>query len=65
MYRILIITIFKKMFSNFFEFPSTEQGKKALLLGALIGVVAGAFLPDAYNPVEIVKKTVSNLQNQQ
>lgn len=32
-----------------------KMQKKAFLVGIAAGVFAGAFLPDKYNPVEIVK----------
>ncbi len=32
-----------------------KQQKHAFLVGAAVGVFAGAFLPDRYNPVEIVR----------
>ncbi len=33
-----------------------KQQKHAFLVGAAVGVFAGAFLPDKYNPVEIVRR---------
>ena len=32
-----------------------KKEKTALIAGALLGVVAGAFLPDQYNPVMMVQ----------
>jgi len=36
-----------------------KQAQKGLWIGAALGVVAGAFLPDKYNPVEMVKGLIN------
>ncbi len=36
-----------------------KQQKHAFIVGAAVGVFAGAFLPDKYNPVELVKRMLN------
>lgn len=42
--------------------PKSKKDKETLLKGLIIGIAAGAFLPDQFNPVIIIKSLLNKNQ---
>jgi hypothetical protein len=42
--------------------PRTKQQKSILVRGVILGVLGGAILPDAFNPVVVVRRILAGVR---